>query len=128
MSLRSLRRFGPRRQRWYNRACEEAPDKSCGAIRVQHPLRGGGGGVGCPRGGSAGIDLVSLVRAEKVVKGCYYGSARCQVDMPKMVELYQSGRLNLDDLITRRYDLDQINQAYGDLVRGGIGRGVIVFY
>jgi S-(hydroxymethyl)glutathione dehydrogenase/alcohol dehydrogenase len=47
--------------------------------------------------------------------------------MPKMVDMYMSGRLNLDDLITRRYSLDQINEAYEDLDKGEIGRGVIVF-
>ena len=80
-----------------------------------------------PVGDKANIDAVSLVREEKVLKGSYYGSARCHVDMPKMVDMYMSGRLNLDDLITRRYSLDQINEAYEDLDKGEIGRGVIVF-
>lgn len=80
-----------------------------------------------PTGEQAAINPVSLVRDEKTLKGSYYGSARCHVDMPKMVDLYQSGRLNVDELITRRYDLDHINEAYEDLNQGGIGRGVIVF-
>ena len=80
-----------------------------------------------PMGETASINAVSLVREEKVLKGTYYGSARCHVDMPKMVDMYLSGRLNLDELITRRYSLDQINEAYDDLEAGGIGRGVIVF-
>ena len=62
-----------------------------------------------------------------MLKGSYYGSARCHVDMPKMVDMYLSGRINLDDLITRRYQLEQVNEAYEDLERGEIGRGVIVF-
>ena len=80
-----------------------------------------------PMGETASINAVSLVREEKVLKGTYYGSARCHVDMPKMVDMYLSGSLNLDELITRRYSLDQINEAYDDLEAGGIGRGVIVF-
>ena len=80
-----------------------------------------------PMGEKAAIDPVSLVRNETVLKGCYYGSARCHVDMPKIVDLYLSGSLNLDDFITRRYELGQINQAYEDLVRGEVGRGVIIF-
>ena len=80
-----------------------------------------------PAGERAGINPVSLVRDEKVLKGTYYDSARCHVDMPRIVDLYLSGRLNLDDLITRKYDLDHINQAYEDLDKGGVGRGVIVF-
>ena len=80
-----------------------------------------------PVGDKPGIDAVSLVRQEKALKGCYYGSSRCSVDFPKMVDLYRSGRLNVDGLITRRYNLDQINQAYEDLARGEVGRGVITF-
>ena len=52
-----------------------------------------------PLGEKAAIDPVSLVRDEKVLKGSYYGSAKCHVDMPKMVDLYLSGRLNLDSLV-----------------------------
>lgn len=80
-----------------------------------------------PIGEKPVINPISLVRDEKVLKGSYYGSARCHVDMPKIVDLYLSGRLDLDALITRRYKLEDINQAYDDLVQGGIGRGVIVF-
>ena len=80
-----------------------------------------------PVGEKAGINAVSLVRDEKVLKGSYYGSVRCHVDMPKMVDLYMSGRLNLDELVTRRYALEQVNEAYEALERGEIGRGVIVF-
>ncbi|MFQ5933010.1 MAG: Zn-dependent alcohol dehydrogenase [Dehalococcoidia bacterium] len=81
-----------------------------------------------PVGDTAPIDAVSIVRDEKVLKGCYYGSSRMRVDIPKMVELYQSGRLNLDDLVTRRYSLDQINEAYEDLDKGEVGRGVITTF
>ena len=80
-----------------------------------------------PDADTLGIDAVSLVRQEKVLKGSYYGSARCHVDMPKMVDMYLSGALNLDELITRRYDLDHVNEAYEDLEKGGVGRGVIVY-
>ena len=69
--------------------------------------------------------LVSLVRQEKTLKGTYYGSARLQSDMPRMVDLYMSGQLNLDALVTRNYHLEEINQAYEDLTRGEVGRGVI---
>ena len=80
-----------------------------------------------PVGEKASISAVPLVRDEKVLKGTYYGSARCHVDMPKIVDMYPSGRLDIDGLIMRRYDLDQVNEAYDELDRGGIGRGVIVF-
>ena len=80
-----------------------------------------------PAGAEAPINAVDLVRMEKTLRGTYYGSARSQVDMPKMVELYLSGRLPLDDLVVRHYTLDQINQAYGDMDQGEVGRGAIMF-
>jgi NDMA-dependent alcohol dehydrogenase len=80
-----------------------------------------------PTGAEAAINAVDLVRNEKTLRGTYYGSARSQIDMPTMVDLYQSGKLNLDDLVVRHYSLDQINEAYGDMDKGEIGRGAIVF-
>ena len=78
-----------------------------------------------PIGDDAAIDPVSLVRQEKTLKGCYYGSSRPSIDMYRMVDLYRSGKLDLDGLVTRHYSLDQVNQAYDDLERGDVGRGVI---
>jgi Zn-dependent alcohol dehydrogenase len=80
-----------------------------------------------PAGDEASIDAVSLTRNEKVLRGSYYGSARPPVDFPRMVEMYRSGKIDLDGLITRRYPLDRINEAYEDLDRGEVGRGVITF-
>ena len=80
-----------------------------------------------PAGAEAPINAVDLVRNEKTMRGTYYGSARPSVDMPKLVDLYQSGKLNLDDLVVRHYTLDQINQAYDDMDRGEVGRGAIMF-
>ena len=74
---------------------------------------------------TAAIDPVSLVRFERTVKGCYYGSARPNIDMPTMVTLYKSGQIDIDGLITREYTLDEINQAYKDIDTTEIGRGVI---
>lgn len=78
-----------------------------------------------PVGHPAGFSASDLARQEKTVKGCYYGSTRPQVDMPTMVELYRSGKINIDDLVVRQYHLDDINQAYEDLERGEVGRGLI---
>ena len=104
---------------------------SAGTVETAYEMARKGGVVTvvgiAPRGDKAGIDAVSLVRNEKVLKGTYYGSARCSVDFPRMVDFYHSGRLDIDGLITRRYSLDQINEAYEDLERGEVGRGVITF-
>ncbi|MBI4197727.1 MAG: Zn-dependent alcohol dehydrogenase [Chloroflexi bacterium] len=78
-----------------------------------------------PVGDNVPIDPVALVRQEKTLKGCYYGSARPAIDMPVMVQLYRAGKLDIDGLITRTYKLDDINQAYKDIDGGDVGRGVI---
>ena len=80
-----------------------------------------------PIGAEAPINAVDIVRNEKTMRGTYYGSARSRTDMPTMVDLYLSGKLNLDDLVVRHYSLDQINEAYGDMDQGEIGRGAIMF-
>ena len=62
---------------------------------------------------------------EKAMKGCIYGSARPRVDMPHFIELYRSGRLKLDELISRTYKLEQINEAFDALREGTVARSVI---
>ena len=80
-----------------------------------------------PVGDNPAIDAVALVRQEKTLKGTYYGGSRPTVDMPRMVELYRKGQLDIDGLITRHYVLDEINEAYEELGRGAVGRGIITF-
>jgi S-(hydroxymethyl)glutathione dehydrogenase/alcohol dehydrogenase len=63
---------------------------------------------------------------EKTIKGSLFGSGNPQYDIVKMLGLYQAGQLKLDELITKRYTLDQVNQGYADLVAGENIRGVIV--
>ena len=55
------------------------------------------------------------------------GTTRLAIDVPKLVALYQAGRLKLDELITARYPLDQINQAIAAVERGEALRNVIMF-
>lgn len=47
--------------------------------------------------------------------------------MPKLLDLYAEGKLKLDELITRHYRLEQINEAFADMEAGENARGVIVF-
>ncbi|MBV7329902.1 Zn-dependent alcohol dehydrogenase [Chloroflexi bacterium TSY] len=68
-----------------------------------------------------------IVRTEKRLVGSYYGSSNPREDMPKLLKLYDEGKLKLDELITQTYRLDQINQAFADLEAGLNARGVIVF-
>lgn len=68
-----------------------------------------------------------LVRQEKTVKGSYYGSANPPVDFVQYADWYEKGMLPLEKLITHRYELDQINEAFADMLAGKIRRGVVVF-
>jgi NDMA-dependent alcohol dehydrogenase len=67
-----------------------------------------------------------LTLYEKTVKGSLFGSGNPVHDIPKLLGMYQAGRLKLDELITKRYTLDQINEGYQDLLDGKNIRGVIV--
>ena len=69
----------------------------------------------------------TLVREEKRLLGCFYGSTRQRVDMPRLLDLYKSGQLDLDGLITKRYLIDDVQEAFDDLIAGKNARGVIVF-
>ena len=62
---------------------------------------------------------------EKSVIGSMYGSARPRIDFPKMVALYQSGQLKLDELITRRFSLGEVNEAFRLLADGKVARSVL---
>jgi S-(hydroxymethyl)glutathione dehydrogenase/alcohol dehydrogenase len=56
-----------------------------------------------------------------------FGSCVPRVDYPRMLGLYMAGRLKLDELITRRYSIDEAPQAFDDMQSGKNARGVIVF-
>ncbi len=64
---------------------------------------------------------------EKGIIGSFYGSTRQTHDMPWLMELYRQKRLKIDELISRRYDLSQINEAYTALKNGEVNRSVIAF-
>ncbi len=80
-----------------------------------------------PDGVDLSVNALSLAAQEKIIRGSRFGSARSTVDIPRMLDLYQRGRLRLDEFVTRHYRLDEINDAYDALQRGEVGRGVIVF-
>ena len=65
--------------------------------------------------------------AEKKIQGSLMGSNRFPVDMPRFVDMYMSGKLHLDEMISRRIRLDQVNEALDELKTGELARSVIVF-
>lgn len=64
---------------------------------------------------------------EKRIQGSLMGSNRFPVDMPRFVDFYMSGKLKLDDLISRRIKLEQVNEAFAEMKTGEVARSVIVF-
>ena len=64
---------------------------------------------------------------EKKIQGSCMGSNRFRVDMPRYVDFYLEGKLNLDDLISREIKLDEINDAFEALLGGEVARQVIRF-
>jgi S-(hydroxymethyl)glutathione dehydrogenase/alcohol dehydrogenase len=79
-----------------------------------------------PFGSKTDIDTWGLLR-EKVLKGCSYGSIRPRVDIPRFVDLYMAGRLKLDELISRTYPLEGINEAFAAMKAGEVARSIITF-
>jgi S-(hydroxymethyl)glutathione dehydrogenase/alcohol dehydrogenase len=80
--------------------------------------------VGVPRLDASATFLVNQLRVDRAILGCRYGTARPQHDFPMLAELYLRGKLKIDELITRHYELEDINQAIHDLERGDLARGV----
>ena len=73
------------------------------------------------------INALSLPRTERAIVGSWYGGARPWVDLPKLVDLYLSGKLKIDPLISRTYPLKDINIAYDALAAGEVARSIITF-
>ena len=83
-------------------------------------------GVAKP-GDSTAVRTMTLPFEEKTLTWSYFGSCVPRIDFPRMLALYMGGRLKLDELITRRYSIDEAPQAFADLESGRNARGVIVF-
>ena len=73
------------------------------------------------------IPPLELLLSQKAIMGAVYGFASPRLQIPELLELYRGGVLKLGELITRRYDLDDINSGYADLDAGKNLRGVVVF-
>jgi Zn-dependent alcohol dehydrogenase len=84
--------------------------------------------VGMPANGvMTEFDPTWLAALGQRIIGSKMGSARIRIDVPKIVELYRDRRLKLDELITGRYPLEQINEAIAAVTRGEALRNVIMF-
>jgi len=84
--------------------------------------------VGMPAlGVKSEFDILLLADNSQRILGSKMGSSNIQTDIPKLIELYKQGRLKLDELITARYPLEEINEAIASAKRGEALRNVIVF-
>ncbi len=79
-----------------------------------------------PEGQRVEIDASELLM-EKTLQGSNMGSNRFRVDMPRLVEFYLDGKLHLDELISKRIDLSDINKAFDEMKSGSVTRSVITF-
>jgi S-(hydroxymethyl)glutathione dehydrogenase/alcohol dehydrogenase len=70
---------------------------------------------------------LDLTLMEKQVVGSLFGSANPRADIPRLLGLYASGQLKLDELVTRTYRLDEVNHGYEDMREGRNLRGVLTF-
>jgi len=75
--------------------------------------------------GSIDVNPGMLIGYQRRIQGAIYGACSPLVDVPRLISLYQSGKLKLDELITRRYKLEDVNQGYADMLEGRNIRGVI---
>lgn len=72
------------------------------------------------------LDLdAKILGPEKMVIGSLYGSCNPRIDFPRMFSLYKAGKLQLDELVTRVYPLEQVNEAFDALGRGEVARSVL---
>jgi len=68
---------------------------------------------------------VAFILNERTLRACFYGSSRLRADIPRLLALYRSGRLMLDELVTASYPLDRVNEAVAALDRGDGLRSIL---
>lgn len=73
------------------------------------------------------FSLAELPLMDKSISGSYYGSGDVAADIHAFLSLYKNGRIQLDELITGRYDIENINQGMKDLASGKNARGVVIY-
>ena len=80
-----------------------------------------------PPGETIPVDPIRLMAHECILTGATYGSSVPADDFGRLVDLYLSGRLMLDELVGERYPLERVNEAHDALVAGGSLRGLLIY-
>ncbi len=78
-----------------------------------------------PMGEDTSFPAARLVREEKTVMGTYYGTCDAARDFPRLADWFLEGALPIGRLVTKTYELDEVEQAYADMRDGAVARGVI---
>jgi S-(hydroxymethyl)glutathione dehydrogenase/alcohol dehydrogenase len=73
------------------------------------------------------VDINALAYVDRGLLGCRYGSARPHHDIPLMVDLYLSGQLMLDELVSLTRPLDRFGEVVEAMHAGRVARGVLTF-
>ncbi|GAA2402210.1 NDMA-dependent alcohol dehydrogenase [Actinomadura vinacea] len=73
------------------------------------------------------LNLFDMTLQRKELVGCIFGNANPRRDIPRLLRLYEEGRLKLDELVTATYTLDGVNQGYQDMREGKNLRGMITY-
>jgi S-(hydroxymethyl)glutathione dehydrogenase / alcohol dehydrogenase len=71
------------------------------------------------------LNLVTFALLAKDLQGTIFGNANAKFEIPRLLSMYKAGKLNLVDMVTRQYTLEQINEGFQDMLEGKIIRGVI---
>jgi S-(hydroxymethyl)glutathione dehydrogenase/alcohol dehydrogenase len=74
----------------------------------------------------AQLHLAEVTLFQKQLRGSLFGECNPRADIPRLLALYQSGQLKLDELVTKEYKLEDINEGYTDMKAGKNLRGVII--
>ena len=79
-----------------------------------------------PVGQKVEIDGPKLL-SERKIQGSNMGSNRFRIDMPRYIDFYLQGRLNLDDMVSKRARLENVNEAFESMKKGEVARTVLMF-
>jgi alcohol dehydrogenase (nicotinoprotein) len=83
-------------------------------------------GIAGPGKNTIQLPSFELTVMEKRIQGALFGGGNPFDEIPRMLELYRAGRLKLDELVTTRYGLEEVNQGYRDLLDGRNIRGLLI--
>jgi S-(hydroxymethyl)glutathione dehydrogenase/alcohol dehydrogenase len=81
-----------------------------------------------PEGARISLNPNVFTMMEKTLKGSYYGSTRPRIDMPRLLDMYMDGKIKIDELVSRTFPLEGVNEAYELLKRGDVARSVVKFF